>query len=71
MPMPRHAGLKTLLSKTPNAITRYRLTVSDGLYSNAAMLSTQLGELAASGSLVENGLIRVHEMLINEASGKK
>jgi hypothetical protein len=47
------------------------MMVNDGMYSNTAMLSTQLCDQANAGAFVEGSLIRVTEIIINGASGKK
>ena len=51
---------------------RYRLLISDGMYSNScAMLATQLNNLVADNVLEEFCVIRVNKYQCNNIQGKK
>ena len=59
--------------KIPSASTeRFRLLISDGLYSNScAMLATQLNSLITDGQIDEYCVIRVNKHSCNNMQGKK
>ena len=57
---------------TASSVTRFRLLISDGMYSNSyAMLATQLNDMITEGRLPEYTIIRVNKLQCNTMQGKK
>ena len=57
---------------TASSVTRFRLLISDGMYSNSyAMLATQLNDMIMEGRIPEYTIIRVNKLQCNTMQGKK
>ena len=68
---PWPAAVKRLESKQGQNGVRFKVMVSDGEFSTACILASQLAHLPVSGEVRENTIVDIQEALQNQMGAKK